>query len=160
MKLFTKKNRYILSIDDLVLLSMLNFPEGAIGESSIHEFLYYLTMEKEFSQYHELLDYKTGDDFCFSEFVHRSIDSNTKDVKTSVNSIRTDTSQTWAMFSDGLTFDLYETILKKEVQFATYIKDYYPKIFFLSDSGLSVARLVAKEKLTPTQRKLLRALVK
>ena len=55
MKLFTKKNRYILSIDDLVLLSMLNFPEGAIGESSIHEFLYYLTMEKEFSQYHETL---------------------------------------------------------------------------------------------------------
>lgn len=159
MKLFTRKN--ILSIDDLVLLSMLNFPEGAIGESSIHEFLYYLTMESEFSQYHKLLDYKTGDDFCFSEFIHRSIESNTKDMKTAIEHVlRTTSDQSWAMFSDELKFDLFETILAKEVQFSTYIKNYYPKVFYLSGSGLSIAKLIAKTKLNPAQRKLLKSLAK
>lgn len=161
MKFFTRKNKYILSIDDLVLLSMLNFPEGAIGESSIHEFLFYLTMENEFAQYHELLEYKTGEDYCFSEFVHRSIESNTKDIKNAIEHVmRVNSDQTWAMFSDELKFDLYETILKKEVQFATYIKDYSPRVYYLSDSGLSIAKLVAKEKLTPIQRKMLKGLVK
>jgi hypothetical protein len=74
--------------------------------------------------------------------------------------MRVNSDQTWAMFSDELKFDLFETILKKEVQFATYIKDYSPRVFYLSDSGLSIAKLVAKEKLTPVQRRMLKGLVK
>ena len=61
------------------------------------------------------------------------------------------------MFSDELR-ELYWDVFNKERKFSEYIPDYYPKVFFLSNEGKSIASLVAKEKLNDKQKKLIRTL--
>jgi len=154
IKIFKSK----LSTDDVVLISMLNFPNGVIGEETLHEFIYGLTEFPEFKEYRDYLNFETSTECTFSNFIHRSIEANTKHLK-KINDpeFKRHDNQSFAMFSDELR-ELYNDVLVKERKFSEYIPDYYPKVFFLSNEGKSIASLIAKEKLTDKQKKLLRYL--
>jgi hypothetical protein len=154
MKIFKDK----LTTDDLVLISMLNFPNGVIGEETLHRFIYNLTEFPEFKSYRKYLNFETSTECVFSTFIHRSIEANTKHLKKiSDPEFKRQDVQSFAMFSDELR-ELYWDVFNKERKFSEYIPDYYPKVFFLSNEGKSIASLVAKEKLNDKQKKLIRTL--
>ena len=155
MKLFKfkKEVNQSLTVDDLVLLAMLNFPEGALGESVIHEFLFDITNRDEFKIYHEVLSFKPDG---FSMFVHRSIDSNTKHLGNTISYASGNVSS--AMLSDELRFDFYDYVLEKEQEFSKNIIGYAPRVYYLSGAGRSVAILVMKQKLSKEQREIVKHL--
>ena len=145
-----KKEVVNLTVDDLVLMTMLNFPEGALGESSIHEFLYNITSTDEFRVYNGILDFEQCGETYYSPYVHRSIESNTKYLGRQI--IHSESTTTSAMLSDDLRFDYYDTVRKREIEFAKHIPGYSPRIYYLSAIGHSVAILVLTQKLTEEQR--------
>ena len=158
MKLFKfrKEVKQSLTVDDLVLMTMLNFPEGALGESSIHEFLYEITKTEEFKIYHEVMNFNKSNEYHFSPYIHRSIDANTKYLGKSFG--HNASSSSWAMLSDDLRFDFYTEVFDREKEFSKNIIDYSPKVYYLSSSGRSVAILVLKQKLTKEQHDLVKSL--
>lgn len=155
MKLFKFKKEYKsdLTVDDLVLMAMLNFPQGALGESVIHEFLFDITSREEFKIYHEVLNFNPGG---FSIFIHRSIESNSKHLGNAVSYTSGNVSS--AMLSDDLRFDFYDYVFEKEKEFSKNIIGYSPRVYYLSGAGRSVAILVMKQKLSKEQREIVKHL--
>ena len=158
--MFEKRKKYEnqLTVDDVVLLAMLHFPNGAVGESVIHEFVYELTDLEPYMMLRESLQFTGADNNHFSLVVHRSIINNCRDVTNVEQGSFASTGSTAAMFSDNLRFDLYDTINKKEEWMKDYVTNYSPKIYFLSAMGRAVAVLALQEKLTPDQKEVVKEL--
>ncbi len=155
MKLFKKKIK--LSPGDLVLLTMLQFPDGSRGERNIHEFVYYLTSLEEFNEYREILKYVDGDNY-FSPVLHNAIEMNCSDVSV-VSPDGSSSGTSSALFSDTLKFDLYDKVNQRETGFSKNIPNYEPKAFYISSAGRAVALDVLGEKLTKKQKLELKSLI-
>lgn len=144
----------------MVLLTMLMFPNGALGEGMIHEFIYYLLDFEEFFCMKEPLAFiAINDTLHFSPVVHSSIVNNCKDVANVERGSFSSQGSTVAMFSDDLRFDLYDSVNNKEKGFKKHVPDHSPKIYFLSSMGRSVAILALREKLNKEQTKLISNIV-
>jgi hypothetical protein len=158
--LFKKRTqRNLLKVDDIVLLAMLNFPNGVVGESTIHEFIYNLVDLESYNCMKEQLSFLGVDGgLHFSKAVHKSVVDNCRDVTNVERGSFSSPSSTAAIFSDDLRFELYEEVCKKEDGFKELISGYSPKIYFLSAMGRSVAILALKEKLNRDQKEVVKGL--
>ena len=157
MNMFNKKKpKNILRPDDIVLLAMLNFPQGAVGESIIHEFVYQLLQIEPYKDLNERISFsEAGPNLHFSHEVHRAIVENCRDVTNVERGMFSSKDSTPAIFSDNLRFEAYEDIYNKEKEFAKFIPDYSPKIYFLTAIGRSVAILALREKLNREQKNII-----
>jgi hypothetical protein len=156
--LFRKKKvlTNTLKTDDMVLLAMLNFPNGVVGESTIHEFVYNLIELEPYSPLKESLcfvDVEGG--LHFSGPLHRAIVNNCRDVTNVERGSFSSHDSTAAIFSDNLRFEMYDGVSEKEKNFAEHINGYSPKVYFLSATGRSVAILALREKLNRGQKKVI-----
>jgi hypothetical protein len=154
-RIFKKKMK--LTPGDLVLLTMLQFPDGARGEQNIHEFIYYLTALEEFNMYREELKF-TDEVNYFSPVIHLAINNNCSDVSI-VSPEGSSSGTSSALFSDSLKFDLYERVNAKEHEFSKQISSYEPKVFYISSSGRAVALEVLGKRLKESQKRALKALI-
>jgi hypothetical protein len=167
-----KKEPVDFPVRDLVLLAMLHFPNGAAGESTLHEFIYGLVnsqlivksedenpIEKTIEPYgylKEKLNFTSLKGLVFSLPIHNAIYSNCRDVsRISPLADLPQTGDTTALFCDELKFDLYDIIIKKEESYQKVLRNYVPRIFFLSAMGRSVAILTLKKNLTSEQIQIL-----
>jgi hypothetical protein len=160
--LFKKKKpeTNILRADDMVLLAMLSFPNGAVGESIIHEFIYSLTDLEPFADMKEELSFIDVDEgLHFSNAIHVALVDNCRDVTNVGGGSFSSTKSTEAIFSDDLRFDLYDEICRKEKEFGEHITNYAPKIYFLTALGRTVAILSLKERLNTAQKEIVAGLV-
>jgi hypothetical protein len=155
---FKKKKEVsnILRIDDMVLLTMLNFPNGVVGESTIHEFIYNLVEAAPYSDMKSILSFvEVENGLHFSHVVHKSIVDNCRDVSNVEQGSFPSQSSTAAMFSDNLRFDLYDIVNEKEKGLRELVSNYSPKIYFMSTMGRPVAILALRERLNKEQKKIL-----
>lgn len=155
--LFKKKTqRNALKVDDLVLLAMLNFPNGVVGESTIHEFVYNLVDLEPYNCMKDATAFIGVDGgLHYSKAVHKSVVDNCRDVTNVERGSFSSQGSTAAMFSDNLRFELYDMTNKKEEGFKEFISEYSPKIFFLSAMGRSVAILALRERLNKSQKEVI-----
>ena len=135
----------------MMCLSMLHFPNGAVGESVIHEFLYELTNVEPFKQLREKLAFMDFDGVPFSQPLHKMIYDNCNVLSRMNSVLGPSNEEATLMFSDELRFDLYELVDKKESGYKKRMKDYVPRIFYLTNEGRSIAILSLQGKLTEEQ---------
>jgi hypothetical protein len=157
--MFFKKKKMvsnILKVDDMVLLTMLNFPNGVFGESTIHEFIYSLVDVEPYSDMKKILSFiDVENGLHFSHVVHKSIVDNCRDVSNVEQGSFPSQSSTAAMFSDNLRFDLYDIVNEKEKGLRDLVSNYSPKVYFVSAMGRAAAILALRERLNNEQKKVL-----
>jgi hypothetical protein len=150
MRLFRDKKKD-LTVSDMVLLAMLNFPNGAMGESKIHNFVYYLCQEDEFSDMMKEMDFKITDEKAYSARLHSAIEMNCKDMAGVDINNPSNTSVTNALFSDDLRFEFYGFV-KKEEEYMAKVPGYKPRIIYLSSAGRAAATEALSMKLSAAQK--------
>lgn len=159
-KIKPSMTKNVLSPTDVLLMAMLNFPQGAVGEHNIHIFVKEIIETPAFEHLADVFAFVTIGGLPFSPPLHRSIVENTKDLST-VDPDESNTSdETTAMFSDGLRFDLYDEVVKIEYGYAKLLTHYSPKVFMLSAMGRSIAILSLRERLTKEQKAELSSIAK
>jgi hypothetical protein len=146
-----------LTEDDFVLLAIGQFKDGAIGESKIHDLVFLLTSNEEFSMYFDKFKFEEKGDHAYSDIIHRYLKYNSKNMNNQslITSFETE-EKTQPIVVDELRLQLYDNVKKVEEDFSQGMLDYSPKVFYLSMAGKLLSMAAIKERMTNSQRAILR----
>jgi hypothetical protein len=158
MKLFNKpKPKDEITEDDLVVVSMLFFQNGCFGEMAIHETIYNILQTQEFADVRPNIRFRTATEGnVYSPSIHNAIERNCKSIAV-INPMKT--LDTEALFCDELRFDNYDRVKKLEEKFSENIRDYEPKVFYLTSQGRGLVSALLAQKFSKKQREVLLKMV-
>lgn len=158
MKFFNKpKPQSEITEDDMVVVSMLFFQNGCFREMTIHETIYNILQTEEFADVRQHIRFRSAEEGnVFSPSIHNAIERNCKSIAV-INPMKT--LDTEALFSDELRFENYDRVKKLEEKFAVNIRDYEPKVFYLTAPGRGLVSALLAQKFSKKQRAVLLKMV-
>jgi hypothetical protein len=140
-----------------VVVSMLFFQNGCFGEMAIHETIYNMLQTEEFNDVRPNIRFRTEfEGNTFSPSIHNAIERNCKSIAV-INPMKT--LDTEALFCDELRFENYDRVKNLEKDFAKNLKDYEPRIFYLTAPGRGLVSALLAQKFSKKQRAMMLRMV-